>query len=195
MVDALEFGRFGTMCCRPLCPYVHACSRTRARKWTETWRFLSKMEEEEEEMEVEEEEESLVEIPQMQHIDTMVDVPFVQIVQDPMQHIDKVVDVPVEQTVQGPHVQIVEKLIKIPQLQIVEHIVVFSEILQIQTVNGTRVPRAWERWLRWKDQFLLNLKLLKLWWVASNPHEPDFHRELTAVMKRFSGGVTSVEVP
>ena len=56
------------MCWRLLCPYVHACSRTRARTWAETWRFLSEMEEKEE---------SLVEIPQMQYTDKVVDVPVV----------------------------------------------------------------------------------------------------------------------
>ena len=67
----MELCRFGTMCWRALCPYVHACSRTRARKCAETWRLLSEMEEEE----------SLVEIPQVQHI--VVDGPVVQTVQDP----------------------------------------------------------------------------------------------------------------
>ena len=109
-----------------------------------------------------EEEESLIEIPQMQYIDKMVDDPVVQ-------------------TVQVPHVQIVEKLIKIPQLQTVEQIVVFPDIPKIQTGHTVpRLPRTWKtrlfarrhrrpRWLRSRHQFLLNHKLLTLWWIASNP--------------------------
>ena len=138
-VKLMELCRFGTMCWRALCPYVHACSRTRARKCAETWRLLSEMEEEE----------SLVEIPQVQHI--VVDGPVVQTVQDRLQFLDKivdmpvaepfemVVDVPVVQTVQVPHEQIVEKLIKTPpQLQIVEQIAVFTEFPTIQTIHSTQ---------------------------------------------------------
>ena len=37
--------RYGAACWRPLCPYVHVCSRTRARRWTELWSFLALQEE------------------------------------------------------------------------------------------------------------------------------------------------------
>ena len=33
--------RFGAACWRPLCPFVHACSRTRARWWAELWSLLA----------------------------------------------------------------------------------------------------------------------------------------------------------
>ena len=33
--------RYGGSCWRPLCPYVHASSRTRARKWAELWAWIA----------------------------------------------------------------------------------------------------------------------------------------------------------
>ena len=37
--------RYGAACLRPLCPYVHVCSRTRACRWAELWSFLALQEE------------------------------------------------------------------------------------------------------------------------------------------------------
>merc|ERR1711916_74501 len=69
-----------------------------------------------------------VEVPQLQFIDKVVDIPveaqrqipMVQTVQKTieipqLQYIDKVVDVPVVQVVQVPQVQVVEKTVEIPQ--------------------------------------------------------------------------------
>ena len=33
--------RYGGSCWRPLCPYVHASGRTRARKWAELWAWIA----------------------------------------------------------------------------------------------------------------------------------------------------------
>ena len=38
--------RHGGSCWRPLCPYVHASSRTRARKWAEFWAWIAAKEDE-----------------------------------------------------------------------------------------------------------------------------------------------------
>merc|ERR1719284_1005822 len=93
-----------------------------------------------------------VEVPQLQFIDKVVDIPVVAQRQIPMvqtvqktieipqlQYVDKVVDVPVVQVVQVPQVQVVEKTVEIPQLQIVEKIV---EIPEIQTVQGTQTSES-----------------------------------------------------
>ena len=39
----MESCRYGISSWRPFRPYVHACSRTRARRWAETWLFLAEM--------------------------------------------------------------------------------------------------------------------------------------------------------
>ena len=39
--------RYGGSCWRPLCPYVHASGRTRARKWAEFWAWIAAYEDEE----------------------------------------------------------------------------------------------------------------------------------------------------
>ena len=38
--------RYGSSCWRPLCPYVHASGRTRARKWAELWAWIAAREDE-----------------------------------------------------------------------------------------------------------------------------------------------------
>ena len=38
--------RYGGSCWRPLCPYVHASGRTRARKWAELWAWIAAKEDE-----------------------------------------------------------------------------------------------------------------------------------------------------
>ena len=39
--------RYGSSCWRPLCPYVHACGCTCARKWAGLWASLAAVEDEE----------------------------------------------------------------------------------------------------------------------------------------------------
>ena len=38
---SVPYCRFAGSCWRPLCPYVHASSRTRERKWTELWAWIA----------------------------------------------------------------------------------------------------------------------------------------------------------
>merc|ERR1712012_1319198 len=85
-----------------------------------------------------------VEVPQLQFIDKVVDIPVVAQRQIPMvQTVQKTIEIPqlqyVDKVVDVPEVQVVEKTVEIPQLQIVEKIV---EIPEIQTVQGTHTSES-----------------------------------------------------
>merc|ERR1712107_921805 len=87
-----------------------------------------------------------------------------------MQYIDKVVDVPVVQVMQVPQVQVVEKTVEIPQLQIVE------KSLRSQRSRQSRAPRLLRVWAPHLSARWHRRKLWRSWrserLFPQNPHHP-----------------------
>merc|ERR1740116_623612 len=94
-----------------------------------------------------------VEVPQVQHVDKIIDVPVVKQVEVPqiqkipktvevpqIQYIDKVVDIPVVKQRQVPMVQKIQKTVDVPQIQYLDKIVDVPvvkhvEVPQVQTIE------------------------------------------------------------